>query len=152
MDMDNSVLFINNSYEKLELCNQKISRYGLSLKSSEINMLLQNRLAALKNAGRVEFGVGITEKLIDAFCDSPYVCKSNFAETISEIQDLFYLRKSSIEINASDNELIEILKELFNGYCAGSTVLLSDVSDDEIVLLLCGRNPFAQEQDGESDG
>ena len=47
--------------------------------------LINKRFEALKNTGRIEFDEGILKKLIEAFCDSPYIMQNNYEETLEEL-------------------------------------------------------------------
>ena len=49
------------------------------------------------------------KKLIEAFCDSPYIMQSNYEETLEELQDIFYFFKGEAMEQISDDELIEFM-------------------------------------------
>ena len=62
------------------------------------------------------------KKLIEAFCDSPYIMQSNYEETLEELQDIFYFFKEEAMEQISDDELIEFLLKIkpyviFYGNC-----------------------------------
>lgn len=83
---------------------------------------------ALRNAGRIEFGPGIVDPLVEVFSDSPYLSAENCEETLAELVSLFYIFKNETLDRISDEALIKYMKKSFDGECAGSVELLaSDV-------------------------
>lgn len=111
-----------------DLCryNRLSGRYGLTLTEADTLLLAGEQAAALQNTGRVEFGQGPWEKLIYAFCDSPYLCQANYAAVLAELCALFYRFKSESGEQFSDDELAQAMGKLFNGECAGSLELMAD--------------------------
>ena len=104
----------------IKKCNELTIKFGVSLSDEAIERLINRRFEALKNTGRIEFGEGILKKLIEAFCDSPYIMQSNYEETLEELQDIFYFFKGEAMEQISDDELIEFMKRDFDGKCQGS--------------------------------
>ena len=78
----------------LAACNQRTERFGLTLSPRQMAALASGRREALRSTGRVEFGEGILPRLIHQFCDSPYVDSETWAETLEELQGLFYCFKT----------------------------------------------------------
>ena len=72
------------------------------------------------------------KKLIEAFCDSPYIMQSNYEETLEELQDIFYFFKEEAMEQISDDELIEFMTRDFDGKCQGSIEYLSGTSLEEL--------------------
>lgn len=89
--------------------------------------LVETRSLALKRNGRIEFGGGTIDKLIKGFCDSPYISKNNYTETLHELIEIFYYYKNETLDLVSDDDLINFMKKSFDGCCEGS------------LDLLCGR-------------
>lgn len=106
-------------------CNGEIDKYGLSLNEEQALALVKTRTNALKETKRVEFGPGIIDKLILAFEDSPYVSQDIFEDVLHELINMFYDIKNGTWEKVSDDELIDFMKNAFNGCCAGSTQLLA---------------------------
>ncbi|MGN0391200.1 MAG: DUF6323 family protein [Wujia sp.] len=106
--------------------NRYTERFGLSLSEQDAVMLVRERTRSLKEQQRVEFGKGVLEKLILAFCDSDYIGQDEYAETIARLQDIFYLYKNESMDVWTDDELIERMKEAFDGECQGSLDYLED--------------------------
>lgn len=100
-------------------------KYGLVLTESQAKELVETRSHALKTSGRIEFGGGVIDKLIYEFCDSPYVDRNCYAETLNELVEIFYFYKNETLDRISDDELISFMKKAFDGVCQGSLELLS---------------------------
>ncbi|MDO5291753.1 MAG: DUF6323 family protein [bacterium] len=117
-----------NQLEKVEACNQYTKKFGLELSKEQALQLLNDRKDSLKEQARVEFGEGILPKLIYAFCDSPYIYEDNYVEVMGYLQDIFYLYKNEALDEVTDDELIEYMRDEFNGECQGSVEYLEDTS------------------------
>ena len=115
----------NNLNEILSL-NEITEDYGLTLEPEEAKSILITKKEALKGNGRIEFGSGIEGKLIEKFKDSPYIGKHNYVETIKSLIEMFYYYKNETLEVISDDDLIEIMKEFFNGMCQGSLEILQN--------------------------
>lgn len=108
--------------------NRFTQKFGLSLSDEDAEILVADRRDSLHKQRRVEFGEGILPKLIFAFCDSPYIYQDNYVDTIGRLQDIFYLYKNESMDEATDDELIDFMKEQFEGECQGSFEHLEDTS------------------------
>ncbi|AFS79791.1 hypothetical protein Curi_c27980 [Gottschalkia acidurici 9a] len=122
-------LFKNNLLEEqvfndILQCNEHTSEYGLKLSTEDVKEIIKTRNIALKKSGRIEFNGQIINKIVIAFCDSPYISQYNYSDTINELVEIFYNYKNETLDYISDDELIEIMKESFNNYCQGSLELL----------------------------
>ena len=85
--------------------------------------------------GRIEFGEGVLKKLIRAFSDSPYLWQENYEESLLELQDAFYYFKKESEDYFSDDELISLMKDVFNGVAQGSLDYLIGTTLPELCRL-----------------
>lgn len=112
--------------ERIRKANDYTKKFGLSLTEEEGALLLRERKEVLRNQERVEFGEGILPKLIYAFCDSPYIYQDNYVETMGRLQDIFYFYKNESLDEYTDDELIDFMKEQFDGSCQGSLDYLED--------------------------
>ena len=112
--------------EKLLACNEKTAQYGLTLTPLQAQALTVTRAEALSKAGRIELGDGITEKLILAFCDSPYLSGENYEEVLHELLECFYLFKNETADCIGDDALLRFLRKQFDGPCGGSVRLLTE--------------------------
>ena len=79
---------------------------------------------ALKQTGRIEFGPGAVDPIIETFSDSPYVTHDNCEEIFSELITLFYTFKNETLDRIGDDALIRYMKKAFDGECCGSIELL----------------------------
>lgn len=134
---ENFALTIQNMKKKqlameIKKCNEITMKYGVTLSDTQIESLINKRFESLKNTGRVEFGDGVLKELIEAFCNSPYIIQENYEETLEELQDIFYFFKGEAIEQIADDELIEFMKEYFNGECQGSIEYLSGTNLEEL--------------------
>ena len=107
------------------------ARFGLTLTQAQAEDLVETRFLALKDHGRIELGKGITEKLIEVFCDSQYLNEDNYATHLNELLELFYYVKGEsrewlgMDGLISDNDIITEMKRAFETICQGSIELLA---------------------------
>ena len=133
-----------NQLQKVMDMNAKTERFGLSLTEEDARMLVEKRLESLKEQQRVEFGEGILPKPIFTFCDSPYLDQGNYADTIAQLQEIFYLYKNESMDELSDDELLSLMKEAFDGECQGSLDFLQETVLEKYARKIRsdGRNFF----------
>lgn len=115
-----------NQLQKVLDMNAKTERFGLSLTEKDARLLIARRMESLKEQQRVEFGEGILPKLIFTFCDSPYLDQGNYADTLAQLQEIFYLYKNESMDELSDDELLALMQEAFDGECQGSLDFLQE--------------------------
>lgn len=113
------LLQVTGQIETVLETNAYTEKYGLMLTKEDASLLTQNRKSALKEQRRVEFGTGILEKLIYEFCDSDFVHQSNYVDTLSRLQDIFYLYKNEMLDEITDDELLHFMREQFDDVCYG---------------------------------
>lgn len=111
--------------EALLALNEKTAEYGLSLTEAQAASLAETQSAELKKAGRIELGVGMAEKLVLAFCDSPYLNAANYEQTLHELFECFYAFKNETSDVLSDKTLLIFMRNAFDHVCGGSTEQLS---------------------------
>ena len=99
--------------------NQTAERFGLVLTEQDARLILEERKASLQEQKRVEFGEGITAKIIYEFCDSDFIDQNNYVETIIRLQEIFYLYKNEMQDEITDDELLHLMKEQFEFLCFG---------------------------------
>jgi hypothetical protein len=132
MIMDNEKWLVNKddnaSLSRLNKANEYTGRFGLKLSEEDAALLLKERTNILKKQERVEFGEGILPKLIFAFCDSPYIYQDNYTDTLGRLQEIFYSYKNETLDEIPDDELIEFMKEQFDGPCQGSVDYLEETA------------------------
>ena len=107
----------------LLLHSEKTAEYGLTLTHAQAMMLSEKHRESLEQTGRVEFGCGVPDRLIDAFCDSPYMAREEYAETLCALIELFYALKNETELG--DARLIALMRAAFDE-TRGATELMED--------------------------
>lgn len=114
--------------KSLTQVNRLSGKFGLTLSPGDAAMLVQKQAEALRETGRVEFGGSVLPKLALAFCDSPYIQPSDWADTLAELQRLFYQLKSASDDRLGDDSLIAAMVSRFNGAAGGSLEALADLA------------------------
>ncbi|WP_283606562.1 DUF6323 family protein [Faecalispora anaeroviscerum] len=121
----NQGLIQKQAINEIMKCNEISAHFGMELTERQAAQLVETRAFALKTAGRIEFGGGVIQKLIYAFCDSPYLMGQNYESTLHELVELFYSYKNETADRISDDELIDFMKKAYDGPCGGSLELLA---------------------------
>jgi len=124
--------------EKILACNEYTKKFGVTLTNEDVVTLMEDRKDSLREQQRIEFGEGILSKLVYLFCDSPYIYQDNYVDTIAGLQDIFYLYKNESNDVLSDDELLEYMKNHFDGDCQGSLEFLEETCLEEFAR--CVRN------------
>ena len=122
--------------DKLLFYNDESIKYGLVLTKEQAIRLLETKDEELRYNGRLEFGEGVIGKLITAFCDSPYMNRQNYSQTLERLVEIFYYYKNETDGQLSDDELIDYMKTFFNGSCEGSLELLESRELDGLARAL----------------
>lgn len=117
------------SLEEVKRVNALTSAFGLSLTPADVRELGEARADALTLTGRVEFGGGVLPKLAAAFCASPFVYSANWAETLGELQEEFYILKN-VSPHMGDDEVIERMAALFDGRAQGDVGYMDDLWEE----------------------
>lgn len=120
-----SELLKKHAVDELIMCNGYTEQYGITISREAAAALVETREYSLIRYGRIEFGGGVIEKIIKAFCDSPYIGNHNYEQTLHELIEYFYYYKNEAMGMVSDDDLISFMKSSFDGVCRGSLELLS---------------------------
>ncbi len=134
-----SSLMERQATDKILACNEEIRKYGLVLTEQQALALVQTRTNALRENKRIELNGGIIDKLILAFCNSPYIDKDTYEDTLHELINLFYDLKNSTWDTVSDDDVIEFMKNAFDNRCHGSLELLSGEALRLSEHIHCGK-------------
>lgn len=118
---------------ELEKANEVTARFGLRLSRAQIARIVDKRFQALKDTGRVEFGRGVVRGLIEAFCDSPYMHREDYEETVAELIDSFYYFRGESDGLIPDEDLIECMRRHFDEVCQGSLEMLNGTTLSELI-------------------
>lgn len=124
IDLFESNLLEEQVFNGIIQCNECTRKYGLKLCEEDVKEIINTRNVALQKSARIEFNGQIINKIITVFCDSPFISQYNYSDTINELIEIFYNYKNETLDYISDDELIEIMKEMFDNYCQGSLELL----------------------------
>lgn len=120
-----SGLIQKQAADELLKWNPYTARYGLQLTSDQAAELVETRNHALTQNGRIEFGGGVLEKIVEKFCNSPYLHTRNYPQTLHQLTEIFYYYKNETMDLISDDELLDFMKASYDGVCHGSLSLLS---------------------------
>ncbi len=131
-----SSLMHKQAIEEIERCNELTAKFGLTLSRQDAIELVETRTFSLKSNGRIEFGGGVIDKIIQGFCSSPYISKHNYVDTLHELIEIFYFYKNETLDLISDDDLIKFMKDFFDGQCQGSLELLAGRELDKIARNL----------------
>ena len=125
---------LNQTRRALAQCNEASARYGRVLSEAQMAALARRRSQALRSTGRVEFGEGVLPKLARAFCSSSCIQPADYADTLAELQDLFYQLKGDCRERLADDELIDAMVLVFQR-TGGSLEFLSGMEPDELCQI-----------------
>lgn len=106
--------------------NDYTAHFGLQLTPEQATELVETRSHALGQNGRIEFGGGVLDKIIQRFCDSPYLHTRNYTQTLHQLTEIFYYYKNETMDLIGDDELLDFMKDSYDGVCQGSLELLAD--------------------------
>lgn len=125
---ENYLLFLaeQKQMEVLKRTNDYTCQFRLYLTDSDVKELMVRGKESLIEQQRIEFGPGILEQLIFAFCDSDFIDQAHYAETMARLQDIFYLYKNESLDEMTDEELIHLMREAYDGECKGSLEYLEE--------------------------
>ncbi len=133
--------------EKLEECNNFLSKYNLALTQKDIKEIEIKRIDALKQNGRIELGNWIIDKIIKEFCVSPYIQQDNFLSTLYELIDMFYYYKNETKDIVSDDELIKFMRKCYDNVAHGDLEYLSGTILEKMKNNILNNRPIDYEID-----
>lgn len=99
--------------------NRMTQQFGLTLSEQDAELILKEHRNTLREQKRVEFGPGITEKLIYEFCDSQYIPQEEYVDILIRLQEIFYFYKNETQDQLTDDELLRLMKDQFENVCFG---------------------------------
>jgi hypothetical protein len=137
--------------ERLLKSNGVSQRFGLTLSAAQARALIAAERQTLRDYGRLEFGEGILPRLIYGFCDSPYIARGDYTDTLEALQALFYAFQNDLEDTLTDDELLEAMHAVFHGRAQGSLEYLETVDMKELLAALRSGGDDGDCDDG-SDG
>lgn len=117
---------------ELTCVNAVSEQFGLTLTMEELKRLVAAQCEALNENGRIAFGPGVLPLLVDAFCDSPFLLQEDWAETLLALQEAFYYYKGEAMERFSDDELVALMQDAFNGCAQGDVAYLTGTTLAEL--------------------
>lgn len=117
----NWIAFLQQETQLAEVIetNRLTGQFGLVLSEQDAKLILEERRNTLREQKRVEFGSGMTVRIIEAFCDSDFINQDNYVELIIRLQEIFYPYKNEMMDEISDDELLHFMREQFDQTCFG---------------------------------
>jgi hypothetical protein len=113
--------------------NDESEKYGLILTAEDAHEIIDARVLALQNYGRVELDLGATRQLISSFCSSPSISQEDYAAILKDLLELFYYLKNETEDLIGDAELIKKMKDCLDGSCEGSLKMFKGVGIENLI-------------------
>jgi len=122
---------ISLSADGLLALNTQTAPHGLSLTPAQARMIAAGERQTLLSTGRVAFGESAAQRLIPAFCASPYIERQAWAGTLCELTELFYAVKGETHDQIDDGALIAAMARVYDGRAHGALAVLADMTADE---------------------
>ena len=113
--------------------NAKANNYGLVITENIAREIAVYRSKALIENERVEINSDAISRLTSAFLETRYINQEDFADTMGEIIDLFYLIKTETENTISDDDLISEMLKIFVETCFGSLEIMKSKGLEKIL-------------------
>ena len=105
-------------------------RYGLCLTGAELARVAEARVSALTDTGRIELGRSAVADIAYAFCDSPWVSRDSWADTLCALAEAFFYFKNASDDTIPDDDLIRLMRAFFDRHCGSLEYLESaDIYD-----------------------
>ena len=102
--------------QELSALNTLTARFGLTLSQQAMQEIRLSRVSALSDHGRVELGPSAVSRIVDGFCDSPFLLQDEYEATLMELVDAFYYFKNACADLLTDDELIQAMRERYDSY------------------------------------
>ena len=113
---------------------------GLALTTQEIEMIARTEEECLAESRRVCFGEGTSTRLMHAFASSPYF-GVDIANVLSDLIEAFYEVREDVPAQICDSEIIEALRNSFEGEAAGDAGLAVSLVRESISAALA-QSPY----------
>ena len=117
------LMIINEKMQEKSImkANVRTEKFGLVLSQEDVHAIITEKRVTLREERRLELGESIVPKIIDAFCDSPFISQNNYLQTLISLQHIFFEYKNEMDDEITDDELLNFMKEQFDGVCYGDT-------------------------------
>lgn len=125
-------LSVQGAVRELTSCEDVLDQNGITLHERDMLDIARANDDALRGRGRIALCGGTLRQLAWTFADSPHLCQSNFAQTMCALLPLFYELKNELEDEVPDDELMQALRDAFDGRAHGEIEALEGLSISEI--------------------
>ena len=110
---------------------------GFRLTAQQAGELAEVERACLRDAQRVSFGATAAPALIGTFADSPCLAGAGAFETLSDLTEAFYDLREDFPAQTTDLEIIDALREAFDGDAQGDVLLAASLARDALAPRDC---------------
>ncbi|WP_165247079.1 DUF6323 family protein [Adlercreutzia sp. ZJ141] len=111
--------------------NGRLAAGGLSISCEDARMLAERRDEALRETGRVEFGVPAIAIVTEAVATSPCLLQDGLARDLADLQDAFYAIRDELPADVPDTEIAESLRGCLDAW--GDVATVTSMPSDEIM-------------------
>ena len=105
---------------------------GFRLTTQQVGELAEVERACLQEAQRVSLGATAAPVLIEALVGSPCLTGADAFETLSDLTEAFYDLRGDFPAQTTDLEIIDALKETFDGEAQGDVPLAASLARDAL--------------------
>lgn len=148
--MGDSLQLLEQAKEELRSYNAFSEAFGLTLGEEEIAELITGGADTALIHGGLASSVEILQKLIYAFCDSPFMEQDTYMRTLAQLQEAFGYFRTEAQDAHSDDDLIAFMLNVYNGRAQGSAEFLIGISLD--ALIRYARDEYDTFDEGDSYG
>lgn len=131
--MGESLQYLEQAKEELRSYNAFSEAFGLTLGEEDISELVTGGADAFLNHGGLASYVETLQKLIYAFCDSPFMEQDIYVRTLAQLQEAFGYFRTEAQEAYSDDELIAFMLNVYNGRAQGSAEFLIGISLEALI-------------------
>ncbi len=117
--------------KKVLSVNDITSERNLVLTKKQAIQLIENKNLLLKQLNRFEIYNNVNY-LIQNFYKSSFIDCDNYYEIVNALIETFYLYQSEFDNFLNDDEIIDYIKNSFDGVCEGSIEILQDFCLNEL--------------------
>ncbi|MDO4538823.1 MAG: DUF6323 family protein [Coriobacteriales bacterium] len=106
---------------------------GLRLSAEALRAIVQAESSCLREYERISFGEGAAAQIVREFATSPFVAEEADSRTFVELTGAFYELRDSLLTSVTDVEIIEALREAFDGEAAGNAELAAALAREPLL-------------------
>ncbi len=132
------------AHELLAL-NKTTEQSGIVLSKKDCKEIAEYRGELLVRAERIEVGAGAVTKIIERFCDSGYVDRRTFKDTVNQLLECFYEIKTETEDRLDDETVLDFIEYMFEKEVGGDAarICMSQAYDD---FIRWGKDPKPEKE------